>query len=205
VVHGGAATGCRAAMRLGAGDGPLSVRGCPSTVKGHPKILSNRFAESIFGTHPLSVGASAPPPVRDQGPGSSLPGPDAGHPLQAAGGHHGRNLDVPATCPIGRSTPEIHGHSRTVGCTVHLRTGRQTRCANRPSKQRVGLLVVCRISESPSLVTGLQVATTWPSASSPCSETRPVSHGSRTAKRLTPMAASSTLGASMSHRSPTSD
>jgi hypothetical protein len=41
----------------GSGDGPLSVRGCPSTVKGHPKILSDRFAESIFGTHPLSVGA----------------------------------------------------------------------------------------------------------------------------------------------------
>ncbi len=36
---------------------------------------------------PLSVGASAPPPVRDQGPGQSLPGPDAGHPLQAAGSH----------------------------------------------------------------------------------------------------------------------
>jgi hypothetical protein len=27
----------------------------------------------------LSVGASAPPPVRDQGPGTSLPGPDASH------------------------------------------------------------------------------------------------------------------------------
>jgi hypothetical protein len=70
----------------GSGDGPLSVRGCPSTVKGHPKILSDRFAESIFGTRPLSVGASAPPPVRDQGPGGSLPGPDAGHPLHGAGG-----------------------------------------------------------------------------------------------------------------------
>jgi len=31
--------------------------GCPSTVKGHPKILSKRFAESIFGTRPLSGGA----------------------------------------------------------------------------------------------------------------------------------------------------
>ena len=45
----------KAVVKLGSGDGPLSVRGRPSTVKGHPKILSNRYAESIFGTHPLSV------------------------------------------------------------------------------------------------------------------------------------------------------
>ena len=32
--------------------GPLSVRGLPSTVKEHPKIFQNRFAESIFGTRP---------------------------------------------------------------------------------------------------------------------------------------------------------
>ena len=36
----------------------------------------------------LSVGASAPPPVRNQGPGGSLPGPGAGHPLQRAGHYH---------------------------------------------------------------------------------------------------------------------
>jgi hypothetical protein len=35
----------------------------------------------------LSAGASAPPPVRNQEPGTSLPGPDAGHPLHGAGGH----------------------------------------------------------------------------------------------------------------------
>jgi hypothetical protein len=35
----------------------------------------------------LSAGASTPPPVRNQGPGRSLPGPDAGHPLQGAGSH----------------------------------------------------------------------------------------------------------------------
>jgi hypothetical protein len=33
----------------------------------------------------LDPGASADTPVRNQGPGRSLPGPDAGHPLQAAG------------------------------------------------------------------------------------------------------------------------
>jgi hypothetical protein len=36
---------------------------------------------------PLSVGATAPPPVRNQGPGRSLPGLNAGHPLQGAGSH----------------------------------------------------------------------------------------------------------------------
>jgi hypothetical protein len=33
----------------------------------------------------LDPGASADTPVRNQGPGGSLPGPDAGHPLQGAG------------------------------------------------------------------------------------------------------------------------
>src|SRR5271165_6808547 len=59
--------------------------GAPPPSRGTRRSFQNRFAESIFGIHPLSVGASAPPPVRDQGPGGSLPGPDAGHPLQAAG------------------------------------------------------------------------------------------------------------------------
>jgi hypothetical protein len=35
----------------------------------------------------LDPGASADTPVRNQGPGQSLPGPDAGHPLHSAGGH----------------------------------------------------------------------------------------------------------------------
>jgi hypothetical protein len=71
----------------GSGDGPLSVRGRSSTVTGHPKILSDRFADSIFRTRALSVGASARPPVRNQGPGGSTPGPDAGHPLHGARGN----------------------------------------------------------------------------------------------------------------------
>jgi len=40
--------------------------------------------------------------------------------------------DVPAACPIGRSTPGTHGHSRTTRYIAHLRTGRLTRCAYRP-------------------------------------------------------------------------
>jgi hypothetical protein len=37
----------------------------------------------------LDPGASADTPARRQGPGRSLPGPDAGHPLQAGCGHEG--------------------------------------------------------------------------------------------------------------------
>jgi hypothetical protein len=45
--------------------------------------------------------------------GRSLPGPDAGHPLQGAGQSRKKELDVPVACPIGRSTPGTYGHSRT--------------------------------------------------------------------------------------------
>ena len=44
---------------------------------------------------------------------------------------------VPAACPIGRSTAGTCGHSRRAQCAAHQRRGRLTRCANRPSKQRV--------------------------------------------------------------------
>ena len=40
----------------------------------------------------LDPGASADTPVRNQGPGRSLPGPDAGHPLQGAGISHEKNV-----------------------------------------------------------------------------------------------------------------
>jgi hypothetical protein len=63
-----------------------SVSGGAPHRQGHPKIISNPLRRNDLQDPPLSVGASAPPPVRDQGPGRSLPGPDAGHPLQAAGG-----------------------------------------------------------------------------------------------------------------------
>jgi len=52
---------------LRSGMAPVSVWGCPSTVNGPPKILSNRSAERIFGGPPLSGGASAPPPGRTKG------------------------------------------------------------------------------------------------------------------------------------------
>jgi len=43
-----------------------------------------------------SAPGSADTPVRNQGPGGSLPGPDAGHPLHGAGGHQ---LDLPGCEP----------------------------------------------------------------------------------------------------------
>jgi hypothetical protein len=48
-----------------------------------------------------------------------------------------RDRHVPVTCPLGRSTPSTHGHSRPPDMPAHLRTARLTRCANRPSKQWV--------------------------------------------------------------------
>ena len=35
----------------------------------------------------LILEVSANTPIRNQGPGQSLPGPDAGHPLQCGGSH----------------------------------------------------------------------------------------------------------------------
>ena len=64
---------------LGAGDGLLSVRRHPSTVKGASRFLWK------WPPATLDRGASVPPLVRNQGPGWSLPGPDAGHPLRCAG------------------------------------------------------------------------------------------------------------------------
>jgi len=66
------------------GDGPLSVRGCPSTVKGTRRSFLTASQKWSSGPT-LERRSLCTPPVRDQGPGRSLPGPDAGHPLQGAG------------------------------------------------------------------------------------------------------------------------
>jgi len=44
---------------------------------------------------------------------------------------------VPVACPIDQPTPGTHGHSRRRDTPAHLGISRLTRCANRPSKQRV--------------------------------------------------------------------
>jgi hypothetical protein len=124
-------------LLAGTGDGPLSVRRHSSTVNGASRFLRKWPPATI------DRGASVPPPARNQGPGTSLPGPDAGHPLHAAGGHGDANCRArpQTTCPLrARST----GRHRVITVTprqpatpAELHKGRLTRCANRPSKQRV--------------------------------------------------------------------
>jgi hypothetical protein len=47
----------------------------------------------------LTLETSTATPARDQGPGGSLPGPDAGHPLHSAGSHHGNDEAQAAKVP----------------------------------------------------------------------------------------------------------
>jgi hypothetical protein len=107
--------------------GPLSVCTRPSSIK-HDR---DRGAASTGGKCLVNVHAksclipetSTDTPVRKQGPGGSLPGPDAGHPLHGAGDHGlptvARTEDgVPVACPIGRSTPGTCGYSRTARYTA---------------------------------------------------------------------------------------
>ena len=71
-------------------------------------------------------------PVRNQGPGRSLPGPDSGHPLHGAGGHGAvsrRPRGVRSTCDSERPTTVMHGQSWSLdGC------GHETAGAQRPSR-----------------------------------------------------------------------
>src|SRR6266567_4131381 len=65
--------------------GKARVRGWPAQGPGVPLHRQGRFAFlRKWPTATLDRGASAPPPVSNQRPGRSLPGPDAGHPLQGA-------------------------------------------------------------------------------------------------------------------------
>ena len=73
----------------------------------------------------LDTGASTDTPARDQGPGGSLPGLDAGHPLHSVGGHHSDDEDQGATVPSAgrewephweprrRTTSRLSGRART--------------------------------------------------------------------------------------------
>jgi hypothetical protein len=88
------------------GDGPLSVRGCPSAVTG-----------------------------RNQGPGGSLPGPDAGQPLRSAGNHEVRTA--------GRDRRRSRPQSRLAGLAgdVCRPAGRLPEALDRrPAVQRDDLL-----------------------------------------------------------------
>ena len=69
---------------LGSGDGPLSVRGCPSTVKGHLKILSKPLRRKHLQDPPLERRSLCTPSGQKPRARPSLPGPGAGHPLHGA-------------------------------------------------------------------------------------------------------------------------
>ena len=89
-----------------------SVSGVPRHRQGHPKIISNPLRRNDLRDPPLSVGASAPPPARDQGPDRSLPGPDAGHPCKVRGSVKKGKVAVPVACPIRQPTVGTGSHSR---------------------------------------------------------------------------------------------
>ena len=134
------------AARVRAGDGPLSVRARPSSIKRdcarRTTSTDGRHRADVHTKSRLTLEPNADTPVRDQGPGQSLPGPDAGHPLQGAGSHRGDDEDQDAAVPgikreweprwepRIRTTFRLPGRDRTVGraapevtnCSEHGRT-----------------------------------------------------------------------------------
>jgi hypothetical protein len=61
----------------------------------------------------LILETSADTPVRNQGPGNSLPGPDAGHPLHRAGGHDDEDQDDEVPSVEREWEPRWEPHGRT--------------------------------------------------------------------------------------------
>jgi hypothetical protein len=96
---------------------PAQCPGVPLHRQGHPKILSEPLRRNDLQDPPLSAGASAPPPARDQGPGGSLPDPTRAIPcaVRAATGR------PPESC--ARYVPDgvgDQGNSRPVTGTCFL-------------------------------------------------------------------------------------
>src|SRR6185437_3501121 len=86
------AEGARVQVRLRSGDSPLSVRGCPSTVKGASRFL-RKWPPATLERRSLCTPSGQKPRAR-----TSLPGPDAGHPLQGAGISHEEENVVQLAC-----------------------------------------------------------------------------------------------------------
>jgi hypothetical protein len=80
---------------------------------------------------------------------------------------------VPVACPIGRSTP---GDSRSLPdrpkMATHLRGGRLTRCANRPSEQRAAGSDPAGRARRPSSVKELRDRTGLPASDRACPDPR---------------------------------
>ena len=121
--------GARVLAGLGSGDGPLSVRTRPSSLKRDCARRTNQRRRKGAGqcTRKVTLDpvATADTPVRNQGPGRSLPGPDAGHPLQRAGGHSA----VPVfryIRGISTVTGEMSDRVDTGRCRKFARSGSRT-------------------------------------------------------------------------------
>jgi hypothetical protein len=84
---------------------PAQCRG-PLDPQGHPKILSNRFVESIFGIHPLSVGAPRTP-LRSEAKGQAEACPDGTRTIS-------RNVRRAINVQLARATS---GQSRPLPCS----------------------------------------------------------------------------------------
>jgi len=83
---------------LGADPGMACEVYVPAPPASRTAQTEKTFKERNFFTAALDPGASADTPVRNQGPGRSLPGPDAGHPLHGAGISHEEKNVVQLAC-----------------------------------------------------------------------------------------------------------
>jgi hypothetical protein len=75
---------------------------------------SGKGPVNVHAKSRLILATSTATPVRDQGPGGSLPGPDAGHPLYCAGGHDGDDEDQDVEV-LGADRNGSHGYERLSG------------------------------------------------------------------------------------------
>ena len=99
---------------LRSGDGPPSVRARPSSLKRDcDRRTTSTGGKCLVYVHAKSrliPELSAGTPVRNQGLGRSLPGPDAGHRLHSAGGRRGANCHArpQTTCPLRARSASQH-------------------------------------------------------------------------------------------------
>jgi hypothetical protein len=105
-------------IRLGSGDGPLSVRGYPSTVKGTRRSFLTASQKPSSGPalerRSLCTPSGQRPRARRE-PARTGRGPSPAQCRQSRVRQlPGATADgVPVACPISRSTPGNYGHSRT--------------------------------------------------------------------------------------------
>jgi len=119
VTAGGA--GVQAGLK--SGDGPLSVRARPSSLKldlaRRTPSTGGKCLVNVHATSRLTPETAADTPVRSHRAGASLPGPDAGHPL------HGARRHRAASCgnrqPSSRASHDGSKPPVTAGDDAHAR------------------------------------------------------------------------------------